>query len=186
MSTRELKDIYTLLAARNLCKALGHADELRMNDDWACPTCRAAVVRLVDGGGEATSRTVNAIIERAEQACRYALKHQEFSADNPEFKSGWDVAAHVCEKAIRPHVLCHLSEDALASAEPWPEVSPTTEPWLKFALKMAEDDCEGREDATDEFSLKLLARRKAYREVLALITHAQQARTTAATRQEET
>ena len=50
-------------------------------------------------------------IERAEQACRYALKHQNFDSDNPEFKAGYEVAVAVCEGSIAPHVRRHAEED---------------------------------------------------------------------------
>jgi hypothetical protein len=56
-------------------------------------------------------RIVGLVIERAEQACRYALKHQRFEADNPEYRSGWEVAAATCEGAIRQHVMAHIAAD---------------------------------------------------------------------------
>ena len=46
--SRGLTGIYTDLAAHNLCKALGHAESLRGGESWACSTCRADIVRLVD------------------------------------------------------------------------------------------------------------------------------------------
>lgn len=71
----------------------------------------------MQGGDEAL---VEAIIERAEQACRYALKHQSFDGDTTKgFREGWEVAAAVCERAIREHVKRHLAADlarALLSA----------------------------------------------------------------------
>lgn len=55
---------------------------------------------------------IDLVIERAEQACRYALKHQNFDSDtDPEFRSGWEVGASVCEGAIRSHVLQHIEAD---------------------------------------------------------------------------
>ena len=62
---------------------------------------------------------VNETIERAEQACRYALKHQDFMGAEPAYKEAWEVAASVCEKAIRSHVERHIQQDverALAAA----------------------------------------------------------------------
>ena len=57
-------------------------------------------------------KIIDAVIARAEQACRYALKHQNFDDDtNPEFKSGWEVAAEVCEGAIRDAVMRHIETD---------------------------------------------------------------------------
>lgn len=49
-------------------------------------------------------------ISRAEQACRYALKHQNFDGSN-EYEGGWRDAAEVCEGAIAPHVRRHAEED---------------------------------------------------------------------------
>lgn len=52
----------------------------------------------------------NAVIERAEQACRYALKRQEFCDSSPGYRDGWETAAEVCEAAIRPHVERHTKD----------------------------------------------------------------------------
>ena len=61
---------------------------------------------------EQQHKIMEAVIERAEQACRYALKHQNFDSDtHPEYRSGWEVAAHVCEGAIRPQVMRHIEHD---------------------------------------------------------------------------
>ncbi len=51
---------------------------------------------------------IEEIISRAEQACRYALKHQNFPADMSKYQWGFSDAAVICEKAIREHVLRHL------------------------------------------------------------------------------
>ncbi len=55
----------------------------------------------------------NEAVERAEQACRYVLKHQEFEREAPdqvgEYERGFSDACHDCERAIRPHVLRHLA-----------------------------------------------------------------------------
>lgn len=57
-------------------------------------------------------RLVDLVVERAEQACRYALKHQNFDGDtDPEYRSGWEVATSVCEKAIKDQVARHIVED---------------------------------------------------------------------------
>ncbi len=56
-------------------------------------------------------RLVGLVIERAEQACRYALKHQDFTGQSANDEAVWTVAAQVCEVAIRPHVLAHIAED---------------------------------------------------------------------------
>lgn len=57
-------------------------------------------------------KIVDAVIERAEQACRYALKNQTFESDDtPGYREGWEVAAGVCEGAIRAHVMNHIKDD---------------------------------------------------------------------------
>ena len=62
-------------------------------------------------------RLVDLVVERAEQACRYALKHQIFGSDtDPQYRSGWEVAASVCEGAIRDQVMRHIESD-LARAQ---------------------------------------------------------------------
>jgi hypothetical protein len=70
---------------------------------------------------------IDLVIERAEQACRYALKYQNFDSDtDPEFRSGWEVAASVCEGAIRESVMRHLKDDlarAKNTAQPSPSVA---------------------------------------------------------------
>lgn len=73
------------------------------------------------GRREGIERVVELCIERAEQACRYALKHQNFfSDDDSDYVSGWQVAAEVCEKAIAENVRKHIQDDirALSSAPP--------------------------------------------------------------------
>lgn len=57
------------------------------------------------------TQIVNAVIERAMQACRYARKHQTFESCDAAYKDGWEVAAEVCEGAIRDHVMRHIEED---------------------------------------------------------------------------
>ncbi len=58
---------------------------------------------------------IDNLIARAEQACRYVLKHNEDSWDgeskDSEYASGFAVACKVCEKAIREHIVSHLAED---------------------------------------------------------------------------
>lgn len=57
-------------------------------------------------------RLVRLCIERAQQACDYALKHQNFDSDTePEFRSGWEVAVDVCKAAIERSVLEHIEAD---------------------------------------------------------------------------
>lgn len=59
-------------------------------------------------------RVVNLVIERAEQACRYVLKHNTDGLRNDgdeEYGSGFKVACQVCEGAIRDQVMRHIAED---------------------------------------------------------------------------
>jgi hypothetical protein len=61
---------------------------------------------------EEQQRIIDAVIERAEQACRYALKHQNFDSDTePGYRNGWEVAASVCEGSIRYNVMRHIEDD---------------------------------------------------------------------------
>jgi hypothetical protein len=56
-------------------------------------------------------RIVDLVIERAEQACRYVLKHQDFTEDDTAYAQGFEGACSVCEDAIREHVMRHIAED---------------------------------------------------------------------------
>lgn len=78
------------------------------------------IVHWVNKSNEATpsqdvplEQIVNAVIERAEQACRYVLKHQNFERDDAEHEKAYEAACSVCERAIRPHVERHMTELAL-------------------------------------------------------------------------
>lgn len=104
-----------------------------------CPNCQSPLWRVTerDAGNEladrlaeelsrastpAQSGVVEAVIARAEQACRYALKHQNFEGDETEYQLGWEIAAGVCGGAIRAHVLRHLDEDLATPSNPVPVV----------------------------------------------------------------
>lgn len=61
-------------------------------------------------------KLIDAVIERAEQACRYALKHNEtaWSGDgepSADYRSGFEIACEVCEGAIRDAVMRHIEAD---------------------------------------------------------------------------
>jgi len=56
-------------------------------------------------------RLVRLIVARAEQACRYAVKHQDLSDSNQEYATGFRVFGKVCESAIAEHIARHLEED---------------------------------------------------------------------------
>lgn len=57
-------------------------------------------------------RLIRLVIERAQQACDRALKHQNFdSGADREFVSGWEVAVDVCKTAIERSVLDHIERD---------------------------------------------------------------------------
>jgi hypothetical protein len=47
-------------------------------------------------------------VERAEQACRYVVKHQDFSESDPAYADGFRVGSKVCEMAIADHIERHL------------------------------------------------------------------------------
>lgn len=61
-------------------------------------------------------RLVRLAVERAEQACRYAVKHQDFADSLPEYANGFKAGAAVCEGAIRDHIERH-SESILGPEE---------------------------------------------------------------------
>lgn len=73
-------------------------------------------------------KIIDAVIERAEQACRYALKHQNFSQSDPEYIKGWEVAAKVCEGAIRDAVMYYIETDLAKSSN-----NPSTSKGLPHA-----------------------------------------------------
>ena len=56
-------------------------------------------------------KLIDLVIERAEQACRYAFKHQDFSEDDKIYGEGFEVGCGVCEAAIRTSVMNHIAQD---------------------------------------------------------------------------
>lgn len=64
-------------------------------------TARAAIAATMP-------KIVDLVIDAAEQACRYALKHQNFGAaareDDASYVEGFAIGCEVCEGAIRRHV----------------------------------------------------------------------------------
>jgi|1185.fasta_scaffold1135334_2 hypothetical protein len=59
---------------------------------------------------------VDAVIERAEQACRYVLKHNEEAWSGDErtaYHQGFEAACEICVRAIRSHVMTHIAGDIL-------------------------------------------------------------------------
>ena len=74
-----------------------------MTDETTAAAHRNTVEQLV-------RLVTDEVIGRAEQECRYALKHQHFADCDEEFRSGWEVAAHVIEHGIRDHVYSHFGE----------------------------------------------------------------------------
>lgn len=63
---------------------------------------------------------VYAVIERAEQACRYMLKHNEDRWSREErsedYAKGFKIACELCAEAIRPHVMRHEGEAVITLA----------------------------------------------------------------------
>lgn len=56
----------------------------------------------------AVQRLVRLVVERAEQACRYVVKHQDFSESDLAYADGFRVGSKVCEMAIADHIERHL------------------------------------------------------------------------------
>ena len=57
---------------------------------------------------------VEAVIERAEQACRYVLKHNEEAwsgKERTDYHQGFEDACEICARAIRSHVLANIPAD---------------------------------------------------------------------------
>jgi hypothetical protein len=57
---------------------------------------------------------VEAVIERAEQACRHVLRHNEDAWRGDKrtaYHEGFEVACEICERAIRTHVMTHIQGD---------------------------------------------------------------------------
>lgn len=88
------------------------------------PTTEVAEMpRVLAGMIEAEKeRIIQAAIERAEQACRYVLKHQNFEGES-EYQDGFEIACEVCEKAIAEHVRRHIEAD-LARPDDSPDDNP--------------------------------------------------------------
>lgn len=60
---------------------------------------------------------VEAVIERAEQACRYVLEDNEEAWSGDErtaYHQGFEAACEICARAIRSHVLTHIPADICA------------------------------------------------------------------------
>jgi hypothetical protein len=66
------------------------------------------------------------VVSRAEQACRYALKHQDLSDSPPEYKMGWEVGAMVCEAAIKQQVDRHFDDILRRVTESLPNATAQT------------------------------------------------------------
>lgn len=80
-------------------------------------SCREAARLLREPVAGEVEEIVRLVVERAEQACRYALKHQNFEADDDgtdRYRDGWETAAEVCEMVIADHVARHINDDLAA------------------------------------------------------------------------
>lgn len=63
---------------------------------------------------------VDAVVERAEQACRYVLKHNEDAwsgAERTAYHQGFEAACEICARAIRSHVMTHIPADIAAQKD---------------------------------------------------------------------
>lgn len=86
--------------------------KLRTKDEEAKASAIAGWNTRASPGEQQSAKRVAAIIkDRAQQACRYAFKHQEFSRDEEGYLIGWETAVEVCEEAIERHIAQHLVED---------------------------------------------------------------------------
>lgn len=56
-----------------------------------------------------TKRVVALVIERAEQACRYVVKHSQL--EHGPYRDGFESAGEVCEGAIKAQVMRHIEAD---------------------------------------------------------------------------
>jgi hypothetical protein len=63
-------------------------------------------------------KIVDAVIARAEQACRYAFKHQNFEADAGPYADGFETGAKVCESAISDSVMRHIEKGLAETGGP--------------------------------------------------------------------
>jgi hypothetical protein len=59
-------------------------------------------------------RLVRLVVERAEQACRYAWKHNSDRLEHDRYADGFETGCEVCEKAIAEHVARHIAQDLAA------------------------------------------------------------------------
>jgi len=66
-------------------------------------------IAAVAGAAPCSANLIDKLISRAEQACRYAVKHQ--SLGDSDYDKGFAVGGGVCETAIREHIMRHLAED---------------------------------------------------------------------------
>ena len=51
---------------------------------------------------------IEAVVEEAEQACRYVAKHNICNMEVGDYRDGFETACEVCEKAIADHVRRHI------------------------------------------------------------------------------
>lgn len=89
---------------------------------------------------------IEEVIGRAEQACRYVEKHQNWEDDGEgnRYRDGFEVACAVCEEAIRPHVERHIG--ARNRNPKAPPVSASAASAEAVAERQAMDDAPGYPD----------------------------------------
>lgn len=85
------------------------------NDNMNEPS-NAEKIAAVAGAAPCSAKLIDKLISRAEQACRYAVKHQNLG--DSDYDLGFAVGGDVCEKAIREHIMRHLAEDVRAACLP--------------------------------------------------------------------
>jgi len=78
------------------------AVELLHDARAAIPALEAA---MQPGEGDA-DELIQAVVEEAEQACRYVAKHN-YDNQSGDYREGFSIACEVCEQAIATHVARH-------------------------------------------------------------------------------
>lgn len=75
---------------------------------------------------------VDAVIEVAEQACRYALKYQEASWTpgeiDQQYSEGFISACELCERSVRPYVMSRIAAELVEAGSSAPLPSPERSP----------------------------------------------------------
>lgn len=91
--------------------------ESMVEKDSDAPSTDLPVTPVQPQTMEEREQLIQLVIERAEQACRYVAKHQNFEGESP-YREGFEVACTVCAAAIADHVRRHIEADIAALEDP--------------------------------------------------------------------